>query len=62
MAQTGIQLEIFPTSEPEVKGQLAAMTVVLRGLIEALIANGQLTPQQANTIIQHPELKTGFAI
>jgi len=41
---------------------LVATTVVLRGLIEALIANGNLTPQQANTIIHHADLKTGFAI
>ncbi len=38
------------------------MTVVLRGLIQALIANGQITPQQANTIIHHADLKTSFAI
>ena len=56
------QLDLFPTTEPEVKGQLAAMTVVLRGLIEALIANGSLTPQQANMVIHHADLKIGFAI
>jgi hypothetical protein len=37
------QLDLFPTSEPEIKGQLTAFAVVLRGLIEALIANGSLT-------------------
>jgi len=31
-------------------------------LIQTLIANGSLTPQQANTIIHHADLKTGFAI
>jgi hypothetical protein len=56
------QLDLFPTSEPEVKGQLAAMTVVLRGLIEALITNGQITPQQVSTILYQADLKTAFAI
>jgi len=58
----GIQLDLFPTSEPEVKGQLAAFAVVLRGLIEALIENGSLTPRQASTAIHHADLKTAFAI
>ena len=57
-----MQLDLFPTSEPEIKGQLAAFAVVLRGLIEALIANGQLTPQQAASIIRHADLKTAYAI
>ena len=56
------QLDLFPTSEPEVKGQLAALTSVLRGLIETLIANGSLTQQQALTLLHHADLKTGFAI
>jgi hypothetical protein len=56
------QLDLFPTSEPEVKGQLAAFAVVVRGLIQALMVNGSLTPQQANTIIHQADLKTSFAI
>ena len=56
------QLKLFPTSEPEIKGQLAAFAVVLRGLIEALIENGSLTPQQASTFIHHADLKTAFAV
>lgn len=56
------QLDLFPTSEPEVKGQLAAFAVVLRGLIEALIANGSLTKEQAQTLLRHSDLKTVFAI
>jgi hypothetical protein len=56
------QLDLFPTSEPEVKGQLAAFAVVLRGLIEALIANGSLTKEQAVTLLRHSDLKTAFAV
>ena len=56
------QLELFPTSEPEIKGQLAAFAVVLRGLIEALIANGSLTPEQAKALFHHSDLKAAFAI
>ncbi|HWN11994.1 MAG TPA: hypothetical protein VNO50_22385 [Pyrinomonadaceae bacterium] len=56
------QLNLFPTSEPEIKGQLAAFAVVLRGLIEALIANGSLTREQAQTLLRHSDLKTAFAI
>jgi hypothetical protein len=56
------QLDLFPTSEPEIKGQLAAFAVVLRGLIEALIANGSLTKEQAQTLLRHSDLKTAFAI
>jgi hypothetical protein len=57
-----IQFDLFPTNEPEIKGQLAAFAVVLRGLIETLIASAQLTPQQANTMIHHADLKSAFAI
>jgi hypothetical protein len=56
------QLDLFPTSEPEIKGQLAAFAVVLRGLIETLIANGSLTEEQAKTLFHHSDLKTAFAI
>jgi hypothetical protein len=56
------QLDLFPTNEPEIKGQLAAFAVVLRGLIEALIANGQITPQQVSSILHHADIKTAFAI
>jgi hypothetical protein len=56
------QQDLFPTSEPEIKGQLAAFAVVLRGLIEALIANGSLTQEQAQTLLRHSDLKTAFAI
>ena len=56
------QLDLFPTSEPEIKGQLASFAVVLRGLIETLIANGSLTKEQAVTFLYHTDLKTAFAI
>lgn len=56
------QLDLFPTSEPEIKGQLAALAVVLRGLIQALIINGSITTAQARTVIHQADLKTGFAI
>ena len=39
-----------------------AFAVVLRGLIEALIANGSLISEQAQTLLRHSDLKTAFAI
>lgn len=56
------QLDLFPSEEPEIKGQLVAFAVVLRGLIETLIANGSLTREQAQTLLRHTDLKTAFAI
>jgi polyhydroxyalkanoate synthesis regulator phasin len=56
------QLDLFPTSEPEIKGRLAACAVVLRGLIEALVASGSLTREQAKTLLHHSDLKSAFAI
>jgi hypothetical protein len=57
-----LQLDLFPTSEPEIKGQLAAFAVVLRGLIETLIANGSLTKEQAITLLRQTDVKTAFAV
>lgn len=62
MGESPEQQDLFPTSEPEIKGQLAAFAVVLRGLIEALIANGSLTQEQAQTLLRHSDLKTAFAV
>lgn len=62
MSDPSKQLDLFPNSEPEIKGQLAAFAVVLRGLIETLIANGSLTKEQAITLLRHADLKTAFAI
>ena len=62
MSEQTKQLDLFPTSEPEIKGQLAAFGVVLRGLIETLIANGSLTKEQAVTLLRHSDVKTAFAI
>jgi hypothetical protein len=56
------QLDLFPNSEPEIKGQLAAFAVLIRGLIETLIANGSLTREQVQTLLRHSDLKTAFAI
>jgi hypothetical protein len=56
------QLDLFPTSEPEIKGQLVAFALVLRGLIETLIANGSLTKEQAMTLLHHTDLKSAFAV
>jgi hypothetical protein len=56
------QLDLFPSNEAEIKGQLAAFAVVLRGLIETLIANGSLTKEQAQTLLRHSDLKTAFAL
>jgi hypothetical protein len=57
-----LQLDLFPTSEPEIKGQLVAFALALRGLIETLIANGSLTREQAKTLLHHSDLKSAFAI
>lgn len=62
MSEPPKQFDLFPTSEPEIKGQLAAFAVVLRGLIDTLIGNGSLTPEQAKTLFRHSDLKTAFAI
>jgi hypothetical protein len=56
------QLHLFPTSEPEIKGQLTAFAVLMRGLIESLIANGSLFREQAKTLLHHSDLKSTFAI
>jgi hypothetical protein len=56
------QLDLFPTSEPEIKGQLAAFAILIRGLVETLIANGSLTQEQAQTLLHHSDLKSAFAI
>jgi len=56
------QLDLFPTEEPEIKGQLVAFAIVLRGLIDALIANRSLTREQAQTLLRHSDLKTAFAV
>jgi hypothetical protein len=61
VADSSNQLDLFPTSEPEIKGQLAAFAVLLRGLIETLIANGSLTQEQAKTLLHHSDLKSAFA-
>ena len=62
MSEQTKQLDLFPTNEPEIKGQLAAFAIVLRGLIETLITNGSLTREQAVTLLRHADLKTAFAI
>ena len=62
MSDPTTQLDLFPTSEPEIKGQLAAFAVVLRGLIETLIANGFLTKEQAVTLLRETDVKAAFAI
>lgn len=42
------QFDLFPTSEPEIKGQLAAFAVVLRGLIDSLVLPFAGVPHQAS--------------
>ena len=54
--------DLFPSGEPEIRGQLTAFAVLLGGLIEALVANGSLTPDQAKTLFHHTDLKSAFAI
>ena len=62
MDDSSKQLDLFPTSEPEIKGQLAAFAIVLRGLIETLIANGSLTKEQAVTLLRETDVKAAFAV
>lgn len=62
MSDSSTQLDLFPTSEPEIKGQLAAFAVVLRGLIETLIANNALTKEQAVTLLRETDVKAAFAV
>ena len=62
MSDSSKQLDLFPTSEPEIKGQLVGFAVVLRGLIETLVANGSLTEEQAKTLLTHSDIKSAFAI
>lgn len=62
MSEQTKQLDLFPTSEPEIKGQLMAFAIVLRGLIETLIANGSLTKEEVTTLLHHSDLKSVFAV
>ena len=39
-----------------------AFGIVLRGLIETLIANGSLTKEQAVTLLREADVKAAFAI
>jgi len=56
------QLDLFPTEEPEIKGMLVAFALVLRGLIEVLIANGALTKEQAVTLLRETDVRAAFAV
>jgi len=56
------QLDLFPSSESEIKGQLVAFALVLRGPLEALVANGSLTKEQAITLLRETDVKTAFAV
>lgn len=56
------QLDLFPSEEPEIKGQLVAFALVLRGLLEALVANGSRTKEQAITLLRQTDVKTAFAV
>jgi hypothetical protein len=56
------QLDLFPTSEPEIKGQLAAFAVILENLIDAMMRKGVLTKDEALSLCRHSEIQTSFAI
>jgi hypothetical protein len=56
------QLDLFPTEEAEIKGQLVAFGLVLRGLLEALVGNGSLTREQAITLLRETDVKAAFAV
>jgi hypothetical protein len=56
------QFDLFATSEPEIKGQLLAFTVLMGNLIETLIKNGSLTQEEAITLFHHSDLRTTYII
>ncbi len=56
------QFDLFPTSEPEIKGQLLAFTVLVRNLLDLLISKGVLTKEEAQTLCRHSDLQTSLAI
>ena len=56
------QRDLFPSSEPEIKGQLLALTVLLGNFLEILVKNGCLTKEQAKDICHHSDLRTTYII
>ena len=62
MSDPSEQLDLFPTSEPEIKGQLTAFAIVLRSLLETLLSNGSLTKEQAVTLLRQTDVRAAFAV
>jgi polyhydroxyalkanoate synthesis regulator phasin len=56
------QLDLFPRSEPEIQGQLAAFAVVLGTLLDLLVQKGALTKDEAQSLCRHSDLQTSFEI
>jgi len=56
------QLDLFPTSELEIKGQLAAFAVVFGNLLDILVGKGFLTSEEARSLCRHSDLQTSFQI
>jgi hypothetical protein len=56
------QVDSFPTSEPELKGHLLALTVLIGNLFDTLIKNGCLTKEQADNICYHSAQRTTYII
>ena len=56
------QLDLFPTHEPEIKGQLAAFAALFENLIDVMIRNGVLTKDEALSLCRHSDLQTTFRI
>jgi hypothetical protein len=62
MGDPSKQLDLFPSNEPEIKGQLVAFAVVLENLIDLMMRKGVLTKDEALSLCRHSEIKSGFAI
>ena len=56
------QLDLFPTSEPEIKGQLAAFAVILENLIDSMMRKGVFTKDEALSLCRHSEIQSSFAV
>ena len=56
------QFDLFPTSEPEIKGQLAAFAVVLENLMDVMMRKGVLRKDEALSLCRHSEMQTSFAL
>ncbi len=62
MEHSSRQLDLFPRSEPEIKGQLVAFAVILENLLDLMMRKGVLTKDEALSLFRHSEVQSSFAI